>query len=427
MSIVASTPNDVLDIAGCGFGPANLALAIALEENGPGTGRQMFFERQERFGWHRGMLLEGATLQVSFLKDLVTMRNPTSGYSFVAYLHAVGRLPDFINGKTLYPLRMEYHDYIEWAAERLSAPVTYGAVVEAIRPVAADGFVKHLDLVVRTGEGLSTYRARNVVIGTGLTPHLPPDVTESERILHSERLLDRIPGIKRLRPRRIVVVGAGQSAAEVVDYLHQRFTRTEVCAVFSRYGYSAADDTPFTNRIFDPEAVDTFYAAPGAAREALLNYHRNTNYSVVDSELAQELYRRFYQEKVLGHRRLRIINTARVEQVEEHEHGVRLTVDHLLTNVSEVMDADAVIYATGYRPTDPTPLLANLAADCKWDANGRLQLERDYQVLTSDTVRCGIYLHGGGAEHSHGIGAGLLSNTATRAGEIAQSLIDRLA
>ena len=33
------------------------------------------------------MLLEDATMQVSFLKDLVTLRNPASEYGFLSYLH----------------------------------------------------------------------------------------------------------------------------------------------------------------------------------------------------------------------------------------------------------------------------------------------------------------------------------------------------
>ena len=31
--------------------------------------------------------------------------------------------------------------------------------------------------------------------------------------------------------------------------------------MFARYGYTPADDTPYANRIFDPEAVDVYFAA----------------------------------------------------------------------------------------------------------------------------------------------------------------------
>src|SRR5438067_8571539 len=160
------------DVIGVGFGPSNLALAIAVTEHErPVTAH--FLERQPRFGWHRGMLLTDATMQVSFLKDLVTMRNPASEYSFLSYLHGRGRLVDFINHKTLFPLRIEFHDYLEWAAAKVDQLVSYGQEVVDVRPAGSV-------FEVRTSNG-SVFRARNVVFGTGLRPNLPEGVTPSER------------------------------------------------------------------------------------------------------------------------------------------------------------------------------------------------------------------------------------------------------
>ncbi|NUR65959.1 MAG: SidA/IucD/PvdA family monooxygenase, partial [Streptomyces sp.] len=112
------------DLIGVGFGPSNVALAIALSEHNARVDRQEgisahFFEQQPSFGWHRGMLIDDATMQVSFLKDLVTLRNPASEYSFLCYLKSKGRLIDFINHKNLFPLRVEFHDYFEWAAAQV--------------------------------------------------------------------------------------------------------------------------------------------------------------------------------------------------------------------------------------------------------------------------------------------------------------------
>lgn len=50
--------------------------------------------------------------RLSLLKDLVTLRNPASPYSFVNYLKARGCLVGFINLGTFYPCRMEYNDYL---------------------------------------------------------------------------------------------------------------------------------------------------------------------------------------------------------------------------------------------------------------------------------------------------------------------------
>ncbi|MBB5119446.1 lysine/ornithine N-monooxygenase, partial [Streptomyces eurocidicus] len=281
------------DLVGIGFGPANLALAIAIDGHNrehPGSPlRAAFVERQERFGWHRGMLLEGATMQVSFLKDLVTMRDPGSRFSFLHYLQERGRLADFINQKTFYPTRIEFHDYFEWCAARFDRSVGYGRTVAAVRPVTGDdGTVEAVDVVHRAVEGPSgetVRRARNVVLGTGLTPRVPDGVSLGSRVWHNRDLLFRAPELTVRPHRRFVVVGAGQSAAETAEYLHRTFPDSEVCAVFSRYGYSPADDSPFANRIFDPTAVDHFYDAPEDLKRTLLTYHANTNYSVVDGDL----------------------------------------------------------------------------------------------------------------------------------------------
>ena len=136
----ADSTDDVLDVLGIGFGPSNLALGIVLEEQArrrtavPPV-RAAFLERQAEFGWHRGMLIGGTNLQVSFLKDLVTMRDPTSDFSFLYYLHQAGRLAAFINQKNLYPTRVEFHAYLSWAADRLRHQVTYGVEVIDAKPV----------------------------------------------------------------------------------------------------------------------------------------------------------------------------------------------------------------------------------------------------------------------------------------------------
>jgi L-ornithine N5-monooxygenase len=415
------------DVLGIGFGPSNLSLAIAIDEhNRSRTGEDVvdavFVEKQDRFGWHRGMLIDDATMQVSFLKDLVTMRNPTSAYSFVSYLHDRGRLVDFMNHKTLFPLRIEFHDYLEWAARRMSHLVEYGDAVVDVRPVREDGEVWAFDVTIGEREPV-VRRTRNVVIAAGLELRIPPGIEHSARVWHSRDLMRRISELADGSPRsRFVVIGAGQSAAEVTAYLHREFPETEVCAVFSRFGYSPADDSPFANRIFDPQAVDLFFGAPPAVKRMLMDYHRNTNYSVVDAELIQELYRRTYQEKVAGRERLRILHTCRVLGVRDGEGPVITTLESLTTGTRIELDSDAVVLATGYRPVCPLALLGQAASLCATGEDGMVRIERDYRAVMTCPMRSGIYLQGP-TEHTHGIGSTLLSNTATRAGEILASIL----
>ncbi|MCF7549508.1 lysine N(6)-hydroxylase/L-ornithine N(5)-oxygenase family protein [Pseudonocardia sp. WMMC193] len=421
----------VFDVVGVGFGPSNLAIAIALREwnqrqGAPGLTAR-FLERQPRFGWHRGMLLEDATMQVSFLKDLATLRNPTSDFSFLAYLASRGRLVDFINYGTAFPTRIEFHDYLEWAADRVADDVDYGVeVVEVSRGPSAwsHGPAEYLDVVAAHADGrVERLRARNVVLATGLRPHLPEGARLGDRVWHNRELVQRVDGLRSADPERFVVVGAGQSAAETAEYLHRSFPSAQVCAVFARYGYSPADDSPFANRVFDPKGVDDFFAAEEDAKRLILDYHANTNYSVVDPDLIERLYRSHYHEKIAGTERLRFLNLSRVRDVRDGPDGVEVAVESLVDGARETLSADALVYATGYRSTDPAALLGDLAGDCVRDGSGRLAIRRDYSVETTAQVEAGLFVLGA-TEHTHGISSTLLSNVAIRAGEIVDAVAD---
>jgi L-ornithine N5-oxygenase len=421
---------DVLDVLGIGFGPSNLALAIAATEQAaasPGRALRVgFVERQPRFGWHRGMLLDDATMQISFLKDLVTQRNPASDFSFVSYLHECGRLADFINHKTLFPLRIEFHAYLEWAAARVGHLVAYGQTVVDVQPVTDGDIVVAWDVVSRDADGdVTVQRARDLAVATGLRPRLPAGVTTGPRIWHNLDILDRVETVPASSdPERFVVVGAGQSAAEVVDFLHRRFPTAEVCSVFAKWGYTPADDSPYANRIFDADAVDVYFAADDRVKRMLFDAHRSTNYSVVDAELIDELYRREYQERVQGRRRLRMMNASEVVAADARDDGVTVEVAHLPTGERDRLRADAVVYATGYTPSDPATVLGGAGGLVVRGSDGAPEVTRDYRLVLDTPADAAVYVQGG-TEHSHGLTSTLLSNIAVRTGEIVESIVAR--
>lgn len=420
---------DVLDLVGIGFGPSNLALAVAVRERNEQLGgpliRAAFLERQPRFGWHLGMMIEGATMQVAFLKDLATMRDPTSRFTFVNYLHEHGRLADFVNQKDFFPTRFEFHDYLAWAADGVKDLVRYDREVTRVRPVNADGAAAKFEIASRqasTGTAAAPLRARNVVVGTGMRPRLPAGIAGSERVWHTSELMSRVGSLPATPPRSIAVVGAGQSAAEATAYLHQRFDTATVYCVMQRYGYSAADNTPFANRVFDPRAVDDYYAATAEGRQQIFDYHANTNYSVVDEQLICELYKRAYAELVAGRPRLLMYPMRQLTGITTAADGSPvLDLVSLQTFTDERLPVDLVVLATGYAQMDPTDLLPDL--DGVRDASGRLRISRSYEVMAADAGHTGIYVQGG-SEHTHGLSSSLLSNVAVRAGEILDAMLE---
>lgn len=406
------------DVVGVGFGPSNLALAIALEEHNRNLVpadriTSCFIEKQGRFGWHRGMLLPGTTMQISFLKDLVTQRDATSRYSFLNYLSQRSRLTHFINQQSFFPTRIEFHDYLEWAAGQVDVPVLYGAEATGVRQISDAFEVCMSDRAPIT--------ARNVVIAGGLRAKLPEGVAASARVFHNHRLLDHLRVLPTPTHHRFVVVGAGQSAAEVAAYLHDSYPEAEVHAVFGKYGYTPADDSPYANRIFDPEAVVEFHSASVELRQQLLDYHRATNYSAVDLPLIEELYRREYSERVSDSRRLFVHGASEIADVADYGDGVTVRIGHRTTRDHTEIDCDAIIFATGFQPVALAELLGPLAAECQIDEQGRPLIDREYRIVTNDVVEGDIYLQGN-TEHTHGLTSTLLSNLAVRSGELVNSL-----
>ncbi|MEJ9080853.1 MULTISPECIES: lysine N(6)-hydroxylase/L-ornithine N(5)-oxygenase family protein [Gordonia] len=410
--------SSVIDIVGVGFGPSNLGLAIAIEEHNRAARpadrvSAVFVESKQAFAWHPGMLLPGTTMQISFLKDLVTQRNTTSDFSFLSYLADRGRMAHFINHQTFFPTRREFHDYLGWAERKVNADVRYGTRADAVGE--ADG---HLVVEATGPAGPITLNARNVVVAGGLRESLPDGVSSSNRQFHNHRLLDHLAALPAATHNRFLVVGAGQSAAEVVEYLHDNYPSAQVHNVFAKYGYVPADDSPYANRIFDATAVDEFYMADNSQRESLLNYHRSTNYSCVDLDLIRELYRREYAEHVDGDRRLFMRGASKLLSADEADDGVNVAIENLLTGETEHTSVDAVVYATGFTPTDLGGLLGDLVEADQFTGD----VDRDYRVVTTRPIAGAVYTQGG-TEHTHGLTSSLLSNIAIRSGEILQSVV----
>ncbi|MEJ4097168.1 lysine N(6)-hydroxylase/L-ornithine N(5)-oxygenase family protein [Corynebacterium bovis] len=458
----------VRDVVGVGFGPGNLGLAVALEEENPGLDA-LFLESRDHFAWHPGMLLPGANMQISFLKDLATVRNPRSRYTFTNYLRERGRLVDFINRQTFTPERVEFTDYLAWVAETVEADVRYGAQVVAVEEIdAADGagdragdpatggpdaagdgaradgarFLVRAEVDGRTVE----IPTRSVVVARGLRPRMPawatdPEIAATGRVVHNIDIvprLDQLDGtVGRATGRgwdgtgvRALVVGGGQSAAEVVRHLHDG--GATVTCTFNGFGFVPADDSPYANRVFDPSAVDDFFTAPDDVRGELMIRHRYTNYACVESELVTELYEREYREQITGDRRLDLRRTTVVDGVRALPDGrVEVGLRDRITGERTADAYDIVVCATGFVSRGLTGLtgagafggsgVSGVSGEVDDDRSAVRGVTRDYHVVGGDGPVPGLFVQGA-TEATHGLGSTLLSNIATRSGELVEAL-----
>lgn len=253
-SALTKSPADTtLDLICVGFGPASLAIAIALYDAAPSPSPNvLFLEKQPQFAWHAGMQLPGAKMQISFLKDLATPRDPRSHFTFLNYLFQKGRLNNFINLSTFLPSRMEYEDYLRWCASHFEkeGKVGYGMEVEGVRvgERGANGKVTSWEVTARTSNGdLVRRKAKHVVIAVGGRPVIPKNLQGLKRIAHSSQFASNITQIQERekgRQLRFAVLGSGQSAAEIFNDLSSRFPDADVKLIIRGASLRPSDDSP---------------------------------------------------------------------------------------------------------------------------------------------------------------------------------------
>lgn len=257
--------DDIYDLICVGFGPASLAIAIALHDaldtrlSGPSPPlspaakqpKVCFLEKQKQFQWHAGMFLPGSKMQISFIKDLATMREPRSDFTFLNYLKAQGRLLSFSNLGTFLPSRLEFEDYMRWCAARFENVVAYGQEVQEVQEVTAHSSSGLVDsFLVRSRDQatgrVSTRRARHVVIAVGGKPRLPPGFPQTDRIMHSSAYCTTLPGLLKnpSSPYHIAVLGGGQSAAEIFHDLSQRYPNAKTTLILKDSALRPSDDSP---------------------------------------------------------------------------------------------------------------------------------------------------------------------------------------
>ncbi|MGX7877075.1 lysine N(6)-hydroxylase/L-ornithine N(5)-oxygenase family protein [Mesorhizobium sp. ORM6] len=325
-----------------GAGPSNLSLACQIHEQvGQGA---LFLDRQVDFRWHPGSAFDSSELQVSCFQDLVTLVNPRSAYTFINYLHENGRLYHFLNAQFEAVLKAEFEQYLNWAFHR--NPLVRGG--EAVREIRFDG-----EFRVRTENAV--LGARNVVVGIGRQPRIPPEFQgwTGRNLFHSSELLHINPEVHK---KHVCVVGGGQSGAEMLLHLVGRpeeWRPATITWISQSENYLPVDNTPFTNELFTPCLSDRFVAMSEPQRTLLLRRFILASEAISEDTL-RTVYQALYRHAFLEANRCEI--TLRpgctISQCINAGAGHRLTLQHGMGEAEEVT-AEVVILASGYENAVP--------------------------------------------------------------------------
>ena len=416
---------NAFDLVCAGFGPAGIALAVAIADSHEAGGRALrtrFLERNAGPSWQSGLLVRGSDINHNFLRDFATPRDPRSRFTFVNYLKQSGRLYQFghLGGRVA---RTDWDAYVRWTAGQLSEYVAYNQNVESLSPYPSDDVPQLIS--VKTQD--ASYLARAVVLGTGPTPNVPEPFRPhiGGRVFHSAQFLSKIAEFDRDNSLTFTVVGSGQSAGEVLLHLYDRFANARFISLQRGLAFPLVDVGHFSNEVYFPEEVEYFHALrPEARQQAVADFHR-TNYSAVDADVSQGLYWRTYEDTVLGTPRLRILPRKRPLALQAVNGGYRLDVQDVYTDNVEAVGTDVIILCTGYAEAVFPSLLEPLRKYLITDSSGGPEVGFDYNVRTTSDFKPLIYISGI-SERTHGASDSLsLSMSALKAERILKSLLHR--
>jgi L-ornithine N5-oxygenase len=400
------------EVIGVGFGPAGVALAVAIEdaaEERPleSPWNALFVEQAPDSSWQPDMLLPGTDIQHHFLRDFATPRNPRSRYTFPNYLKEAGRLFAFglLGGS---PGRIEWADYCSWVAQQVADRALYRHEVDGIEPVVTgpDGAVELLRVnALDLERGVTkSFLAENVVLCTGRKPQIP-DVFEpwlGNRIFHSHHFLTSVATLPPEEAPTIAVIGSGQNAIEILLYLIDRYPQSEIYSINRNSGFRLYDLGHFSNQVYWPDEVEYFYWLPKAARHTLLKEVKFTNYSSVDADVSRALYWRIYEDEIQGKDRIHVLKRSSVTEVISDGERLELAVEDVYCGQKRPISVDAVFLCTGYFDQRVPSLFDGVRQYLVLDDDGDMCISRDYEVRTTEQMQAGIFVNGL-TELTHGI------------------------
>ena len=415
------------DILGVGIGPFGLGLA-ALSEPLDDVDA-IFLDQRPEFRWHPGMMIEGSTIQVPFLADLVTMADPTSPYSFLNFLKERRRLYPFYIRESFYPLRAEFDEYCRWVAAQLDTLRWNRRVVSVTREEGV--FTALAEVADDSGSIVTTetYLARHLVLGVGTQPVLPPALQGLRRdagadtsgagpdgvaepdgvagspaagpLIHTADYLENREAL--LDSGAITIVGSGQSAAEIyrdlIDDAEDRGIRLDWVTRSPRF--FPMEYTKLTLEMTSPEYTDHFRALPDELRERVGREQRNL-YKGISADLVDDIHDTLYRLSRCGRQLLtNLISEAELETADIDPISGEYLLGFRNTALGKTFSrrSGSVVAATGYKSQVPD-FLSPLGDDIRLDSRGRLDVSRHYTINDEGTIHV---LNG--EEHTHGVTA----------------------
>ncbi len=369
---------EVYDLIGIGIGPFNLGLA-ALTESIP-TLQTVFLEQKKCFSWHEGLMIDGATLQVPFYADLVTLADPCNKYSFLNFLKAKNRMFRFACNENYYIERKEYQQYCQWVACNLQSLCFDQQVIA----VDYDDDSKHYVVTAQNGNNETVvYCGKHLVIGVGSQPSVPSfavGMLTDESVLHAGNYLDYKQQL--LRKQHITIVGSGQSAAEIFyDLLKQKPSIGYSLDWFTRSnGFYQMETSRLMCELTSPDYIDYFYQLPAETKTGVLRKQDHL-YKGINRELIDAIYCELYSQSINEDwPSVNLMASVELTGIKVlHNSTLQLKWQQLDQQALFETKTNALILATGYAYKQPG-FLKGICKRINLNTEGSYHIARNYSI-----------------------------------------------
>lgn len=394
---------EMYDVIGIGIGPFNLGMAALLED--VDEIKAQFFDETPGFNWHPGMLIEGADLQVPFLADLVTFADPTSRFSFLNYLHSNNRLYQFYFFNRFDIPRREYNDYAQWVVTQLTNCSFGKKVIDVIDHHEQQQPYYEVVVEDRDTNENERYYTNHVVLGTGSSPLIPKGFAgfPNKDILHTSHYQYELDGIKQAE--RIMVIGSGQSAAEVfLDLLQQTNQFDQHLYWVTRSpSFFQLESGKLGQEVFSPDYLDFYHSLPYKKRIEEIPNLQHLRQGVEEKTL-HEIYDLLYHKSINGlEAGVTILSSTNVEKIDKKAANYSVTCEHWQLEKQYNIDVNKVILATGYKPNIPD-WFNKFNDQIEWEDDNHYKVSEDYRIVFNEP-RDHCFFTVTNIEHSHGAGA----------------------
>ncbi|HEX8768483.1 MAG TPA: SidA/IucD/PvdA family monooxygenase [Jatrophihabitans sp.] len=397
-------------VVGIGAGPANLSLAALMQARTDQT--IALFDKAADSSWHSSLLHPGVRMQTSWLKDLVSLVDPTHKLSFLNYLVTQGRLFAMMNSQFDVIPRREYMRYLAWASRQIDN-IHYSTPIEEVNFVEGEGFYAISD-------GVPVARSQHLAIGVGTRPTVPAGLASlpDDRAFIADHLAMHLPTMSADKSAPVAVIGGGQTGIEaVLRLLGAGFSNIKWLG--RRQWFQTIDDSPAANDIYRPAHQQFLQGLTRGTRRHLVEEANPTGDALTPGAL-KTLYQANY-DRMLEFGEFPVAMLPGRDVTEGEFDGQDLVLKCTTAERLEQHRVKYAVIAVG-RQSAPIPFSAELRERLDADEDGDLVIEEDYSVRWKGMDEHRIYALNR-ARFSHGIPDANLTLLPVRAAMVINSML----